>query len=258
MMYNKWFSIVPAGVVSLGLLAGGQATLSEQRQLESQADHSALMRAYGEAEGLYLKAADAAGRAAGAQHPDIGRILSKLALMIDLQDRAGAAEPIYQKAISLLEASASAAPADLAAALELYSGFLQKKQRATEAARHLERARPIRARLVRELSAAAPAPAGQPPAVKMAKGQEPPMLVSKVEPEYSDLARMAKLQGTVVLMIEVGVDGNAHNVQLVKGLGYGLDEKAAAAVLQWKFKPGSKDGQPVAVLATIEINFRLL
>jgi len=47
-------------------------------------------------------------------------------------------------------------------------------------------------------------------------------------------------------------------MKVVRGLGLGLDEKALQAISQWKFRPGAKDGQPVAVMATIEVNFRLL
>jgi protein TonB len=48
------------------------------------------------------------------------------------------------------------------------------------------------------------------------------------------------------------------NVKVQRSLGLGLDEKAIEAVKQWKFKPGYKDGKPVTVAATIEVNFRLL
>jgi TonB family protein len=62
----------------------------------------------------------------------------------------------------------------------------------------------------------------------------------------------------VLLSLEVGADGLAHNIQVVRGLGLGLDEKAVEAVQQWTFKPGMKDGEPVPVRASIEVNFRLL
>jgi TonB family protein len=45
---------------------------------------------------------------------------------------------------------------------------------------------------------------------------------------------------------------------VIRPLGLGLDQKAIEAVEKWKFKPGMKDGKPVAVQATIEVNFRLL
>ena len=59
-------------------------------------------------------------------------------------------------------------------------------------------------------------------------------------------------------MVEIGPDGLAHNPQIVQGLGLGLDQKAIDAISAWKFKPGAKDGVPVTVAATIEVNFRLL
>jgi periplasmic protein TonB len=89
-------------------------------------------------------------------------------------------------------------------------------------------------------------------------GVTSPVLLHKVEPEYSEEARKAKYQGTVLLYIEVSADGRATNVRVQRSLGLGLDEKAIEAVKQWKFKPGLKNGQPVTVAATIEVNFRLL
>ena len=85
-----------------------------------------------------------------------------------------------------------------------------------------------------------------------------PAKVEAKEPEYSEEARKAKYQGTVVLYIEVTPDGHASNMKVVKSLGLGLDEKAMEAVKQWKFQPGKKDGKAVTVAATIEVNFRLL
>ena len=89
-------------------------------------------------------------------------------------------------------------------------------------------------------------------------GVSAPVLLSKIEPEYSEEARKAKLQGTVILYVEVDPTGRARNLRVVRSLGLGLDEKAMEAVSRWKFRPGYKDGRPVTVIATIEVNFRLL
>jgi len=82
--------------------------------------------------------------------------------------------------------------------------------------------------------------------------------MSKVEPEYSEEARRAKWQGTVVLSVIVDELGRPRNIRVFHSLGLGLDQKAVDAVSQWRFKPGRKDGKPVPVIATIEVNFRLL
>ena len=84
-----------------------------------------------------------------------------------------------------------------------------------------------------------------------------PVLIHKVEPDYTEEARKAKYQGTVLLYVEIDPNGTATNIRVQRSLGLGLDEKAVEAVKQWKFKPGQKNGQPVTVAATIEVNFRL-
>ncbi len=93
---------------------------------------------------------------------------------------------------------------------------------------------------------------------RVGNGVSAPRLIKKVEPEYSEEARKAKYQGTVVLAVQVWEDGRAHNVRVVRSLGLGLDEKAIEAVREWRFVPGRKENQPVKVTATIEVNFRLL
>ncbi len=89
-------------------------------------------------------------------------------------------------------------------------------------------------------------------------GVSAPLLLFKVEPEYSEEARKAKFQGTVVLSVVVDERGNPRDLKVVRALGLGLDDKAIEAVQKWRFKPGYKDGKPVAVAAMIEVNFRLL
>jgi TonB family protein len=93
---------------------------------------------------------------------------------------------------------------------------------------------------------------------KIGGGVSSPQLLFKVEPEYSEEARKAKFQGTVLLYVEVDEKGLPRNIKVIRPLGLGLDQKAIEAVEKWKFSPGKKDGKPVAVQAQIEVNFRLL
>jgi TonB family protein len=85
-----------------------------------------------------------------------------------------------------------------------------------------------------------------------------PLVLYKVEPEFSEEARKAKYQGTVLMTIEVGEDGKPHRLRILRGLGLGLDEKAIEAVSRWIFKPAQRNGRPIRAAATIEVNFRLL
>ena len=85
-----------------------------------------------------------------------------------------------------------------------------------------------------------------------------PVVLYKIEPEYTDEARQARIQGTVILQIEVSTDGHAGNIQVRRSLGLGLDERAVEAVSRWKFRPGQRDGRPVVTVALVEVSFRLL
>ena len=69
----------------------------------------------------------------------------------------------------------------------------------------------------------------------------------------------AKVQGTVLLECVVGTDGNVGNIEVVRSLDptFGLDGQAIEAARKWKFKPGTRFGQPVPVLVTIELTFTL-
>lgn len=88
-------------------------------------------------------------------------------------------------------------------------------------------------------------------------GVSAPRALDTPDPEYSEEARKAKYQGTVVLWLIVGPDGKPRDIKVARALGMGLDQKAIEAVRNWKFSPAMKDGKPVAVQINVEVNFRL-
>ncbi len=77
-------------------------------------------------------------------------------------------------------------------------------------------------------------------------------------PTYTEEARRAKVQGAVTLEVLVGEDGRAHAIRVVKGIGFGLDERAVETVQGWKFTT-ARDGakRPMAAWVTVEAVFRL-
>lgn len=103
-----------------------------------------------------------------------------------------------------------------------------------------------------------PPAAGQPAPPRPDLGSRPPQLILKFEPEYSEEARKAKYQGTVLLNVEIDTSGHVTDTKIVRQLGLGLDEKAIEAVKRWRFKPGTQNGQPVTVWTQVEVSFRLL
>ncbi len=92
---------------------------------------------------------------------------------------------------------------------------------------------------------------------KIGDGVVAPTVLYKVDPDYTEQARADKVAGTTIVQVVIGTDGLAHDITIVKGVGSGLDEKAIEALTKWHFNPGTLNGEPVAVRATIEINFRL-
>jgi TonB family protein len=80
----------------------------------------------------------------------------------------------------------------------------------------------------------------------------------KVDPEYSEEARKAKLQGVVLVRAVIDAGGHVQDIAVAQGLGLGLDEQAIAAVQRWKFRAGMRNGKPVATSALIQLSFRLL
>jgi protein TonB len=84
-----------------------------------------------------------------------------------------------------------------------------------------------------------------------------PIVLLAPEPEYSEEARKAKFAGNVVVYLVVDDHGNPTHVHAVRGVGMGLDEKAVEAVEQYKFKPATQNGKPVAVEMYIDVGFQI-
>jgi len=93
---------------------------------------------------------------------------------------------------------------------------------------------------------------------KVGPGIVPPKVLERSEPQYTDEARAAKLEGKVILTIVVGTDQRAHDIKVTKSLNPGLDGSAVASIKTWRFQPGTKNGKPVPVRANVQVNFRLL
>jgi TonB family protein len=88
-------------------------------------------------------------------------------------------------------------------------------------------------------------------------GVSAPQVVHSVDPDFTDAARQAKYEGAVAIQLIVDRQGNPQNIQVIRHLGMGLDEKAIEAVRQYKFRPAMFQGHPVPVQMVINVNFHL-
>jgi protein TonB len=85
-----------------------------------------------------------------------------------------------------------------------------------------------------------------------------PKLVSQKEPQYDEVDRRARTQGTTVLYVIIDQNGTPSDLRVFRPLIPGLDFQAIRAVRQWRFAPAMKNGLPVAIAVLIEVNFRLI
>ncbi|HVS14268.1 MAG TPA: energy transducer TonB, partial [Thermoanaerobaculia bacterium] len=85
----------------------------------------------------------------------------------------------------------------------------------------------------------------------------PPELIDGPPPEYTQLARRARLQGVVVVRAVIDETGVVREATVLKGLPMGLNEAAVAAVRRWRYRPATLGGRPVTVSYNVAVNFRL-
>ena len=178
--------------------------------------------------------------------PQAGPALSWLATM---KSDPADAESLYKEALAL-ENPTSVEAVDT---LRKYSVLLRLSDRKDESSALEEQAK--QAQTGTRNVASTPLPPG---VYRMGPDITAPSLLFKMEPQYTEEARAGKIQGTVRLTVDIDPSGVAQNIEVSRSLEPGLDQKAIESVQQWRFKPGTKDGAPVTVRATIEVNFRLM
>jgi TonB family protein len=105
-------------------------------------------------------------------------------------------------------------------------------------------------------------PEGPPPAepegpIRVGGDVAPPVKITSPPPQYTEIARKARVQGVVIIEAIIDKQGNVTNVKILKSLPMGLDTAAAVAVKKWKFEPATLNGKPVAVIYNLTVNFRL-
>jgi TonB family protein len=104
-------------------------------------------------------------------------------------------------------------------------------------------------------AAAQQAPSPQLTVLRLGPGIMAPFVVAKAQPEYTEEARLARLEGSVLLSVVVDAAGQPSDIQVDRPLGLGLDERAVENVRHWQFKPGTKAGIAVAVRVNQEVFF---
>lgn len=196
-----------------------------------------------------------------AHDADYGRALDLSGMLAQHRkaDLATVVEPLYRAALDIFDhADSGVSESDTAVALELEALALKDLGRPLDAAPLKERALRIRTGIIRDVAAPSASPPHAPTPSRIGAGVKPPAVISKQEPEYNNLARLVKIQGTVVLGLVVNTDGMPQDFRLLRSVGFGLDEEAVRVVKAWRFRPGFRDETAVAVQVTIEVNYRLL
>ena len=94
---------------------------------------------------------------------------------------------------------------------------------------------------------------------KVGNGVSVPIVIKEVKPEYTPEAKAQRIEGTVALDVVINAEGAVSDVRVARSLDsvFGLDQQAVKAAKQWTFKPGMKDGKPVAVQVVVQLTFVL-
>lgn len=106
-------------------------------------------------------------------------------------------------------------------------------------------------------------PSGPPPVprdsgpIAVGGDVEAPVVIERIAPKYTELARKTRTEGVVVLKAVIDREGRVVDIKLLKPLPFGLDQAAIEAASKWRFTPATLHGKPVAVYMNLTVNFQL-
>lgn len=203
----------------------------------------------------YSQASDYLNKASSMDSSKTAQANMWLAINAQAQGNLTDAESFYRSSLAMQDPNSPAA----ATGMELLAALLRQESHRNQAKSFQDEAlaaRKSQPPLAVEVVSGGGLSAPTPNLMKITGSVKPPTVLVRVEPVYPEEARIANYRGTVVISCEVWPDGLAHQIRVVRGRGFGLSEKAAEAVSQWKFNPATKNGQPVAVAQTISVSFR--
>ena len=188
----------------------------------------------------------------GREHADVAACLNNLAVLYENQSFYQKAETYYRSALVIREKQLGPDHTDTIITLEHFSRLLHKVSRADESTDYQERAQQFRSSQVQTENTVdlGVMPTGQ--------QVQPAVLLERTEPEFTEEARLARQEGSVLLQADIDTEGVAQNIQVLRYLGLGLDEKAVEAVQQWRFRPARQNGRRIPSRIRLEIAFRLM
>jgi TonB family protein len=203
----------------------------------------------------YAQATDYLNKASSLDSSKAAQAGMWLAINAQAQGKFSDADSFYRSSLAMQDPNSPAA----ATGMELLAALLRREGHPNQAKSFQDQAvaarkdqPPLAVTTVSGSGSSAPTPN----LMKVTFGIKRPTVITRLDPVYPVEARIANYSGTVVISCEVWPDGLAHHIRVVRGRGFGLSEKAAEAVSQWKFSPATKNGQPVAVEQTIPVSFR--
>jgi TonB family protein len=152
-------------------------------------------------------------------------------------------EPLAAKALAIRERNPNTRATDLAFALELYAEVVRHSGPQGDADSYWRRAKAVRQKIIDQMFPAAP-PKDSESLSQSGMVVKPPRVLYKIEPPYTEDARLFKHSATAMVRFVVGKDGATHSFQVLKNAGFGLDEQAVKALHEWRFQPAQEKANP--------------
>lgn len=239
--------------ITIAEKAHGAMSLEFAAYLNEAGRYFHSRRKYPRAEALYRTAFANRVKHLGKEHADVAESINNLGVLYENEALYDKAEVYYRSALEIREKALGPEHDATVVTAEHYARLLVKMNRAKDAQPLLERAAAVRARHV---AAATTAVSGE--VFRAGSGVRPARLSENTDPEYTEEARIARHEGTVVMQAVIMPDGGVADLKLVQSLGLGLDEKAVEAVQSWKFDPALKGNTRVPFRVSLEVNFRIL